>query len=63
MVFGNYPRIVRREPGPQTMTGAGDTVVDSNGDCWRVISNAEANFLRNGTGNSVATIHSDGTIR
>jgi hypothetical protein len=58
-----YPYIVKREPGPQTVTGAGDIVTDNCGQRYRVIDSAEANMLRNSTAGQVFTIGSDGTIR
>lgn len=64
MVPGHWPpRIVAREPGPQTVTGAGDILIDSDGNRWRVIDSGEAAMLRNSTGVIVANLYPDGTIR
>ena len=63
MIFGNYPRVVGREPGPGTATGEGDTLIDNNGNRYRVVSDAEAAMLRSGTGSNVRELHNDGTIR
>lgn len=54
--------VVRRDPGPQTASGAGDIVTDNYGNCYRVLDECEAEALRNGTGNTVRTLYSDGTI-
>ena len=54
--------VVRRDPGPQTASGAGDIVTDNHGNRYRIIDAHEAAALRSGTGNNVRTLHSDGTI-
>ncbi len=59
----NWPRrVVRRDPGPGTCSGAGDVVTDNMGQTWRVVDCYEADMIRSGTAGSVATLHSDGTI-
>lgn len=64
MIFGPYPFIVGREPGPQTITGAGDILIDNNGRRYREVDSAEATMIRNSTGGGhVYELHSDGTIR
>lgn len=64
MVPGHWPPyVVKREPGPQTCTGAGDILTDSNGNRWRLLAPGEAANIRNSTGGMVGTIYPDGTIR
>jgi hypothetical protein len=63
MVFGGERYIVGREPGPQTVTGAGDTLIDNHGRRYREIDAAEAQSIRNSTGGTVFTIDPYGRIR
>jgi hypothetical protein len=63
VVIVDYPRVVGREPGPGTISGDGDTLIADDGSRYRVVSDAEARMLRQGTGNTVRTLYPDGTIR
>lgn len=55
--------VSHREPGPGTMTGAGDIIVDNYGNRYRVLDAGEAQSIRNSTGGQVYTIGWDGSIR
>ena len=63
MMFGNYPKIVRRHAGPGMATGEGDTVIDDRGNSYRIVSEVQAQMIRQSTGGMVYRLHSDGTVR
>jgi len=64
MVLWGPPRyVVNRLPGPGTCTGEGDILIDNQGGRWRVVSDAEAQMMRQGTMvTAIATLYPNGTI-
>lgn len=63
MFQARYPKIVRREPGSGTLVGAGDTLIDSNGNRWRQLMPGECETMTQTTCGIVGRIYPDGTIR
>ena len=60
MVPGYWPpRVVKREPGPATVSGAGDILTDSDGKQWIIVDRCD----RSSTASECRTLHPDGTIR
>jgi len=62
MIFADPPRVVSREPGPQTATGAGDILIDQYGHRYQQISASEVSVYRSATGVTVRTLRPDGII-
>lgn len=54
--------VVSSVPGPGTATGEGDILIDNRGNRYRVVSDQEADMIRNSTGGWVATLRPDGSI-
>jgi hypothetical protein len=65
MIYQNtYLHAVQRIAGPGTAPGAGDTIIDNQGNRYRVVSEGEASIIRSGTtACAIRTLYSDGTIR
>ena len=64
MVPGKWPaKIVRTIHGPGT-TSAGDTLIDGNGNAWRLLSEAEASYYGSSSQTQIANIRTvrDGKI-